>query len=238
MTTLAERIESLSSGMKRGWQAALAKKAGVKPPSVADWVSGKTASLGGKNLLAAAAFFGVNADWLATGKGAKWAQDKPDGEGAPSGGSVAEDAPDYSVGALRPPTIEEAVERIAELLFALDDDGRAMASTALSNLARNPKRTDKTSETLRGLLFTYPREPDPSAPSPVTEGASAAAERPSGKARLTVKAGGGQKMQLGLPFKTVANPWDKRAAPQNERDWYERVKAAPKAAGTATKARK
>jgi hypothetical protein len=130
---------------------------------------------------------------------------------------------------IRPPTVEEAVYRLAELLFGLDDDGRAMASTALSNLAKNPERAAKAAETLETLTRINPREPTPTAPASAEQGSSGARAR--GKTKLTVKEGGGQKMQLDLPWRTVADPFDKTSASPRERAWYERVRAAPKAKG-------
>jgi len=50
-------------------QAALARACGVKPPSVTDWLSGRTKTLAGPNLLKAARFLGVSPDWLASAKG-------------------------------------------------------------------------------------------------------------------------------------------------------------------------
>jgi hypothetical protein len=168
----------------------------------------------------------------ASGRARGWI-DLPPADASPF--AVREPSADYSVEPIRPPSIEEAVNRLAEVLFSLDDDGRAMASTALSNLARNPRRADKTSETLEMLLTTYPREPDPTSPTPVVEGASVAAAQSPGKARLTVKAGGGKKIQMSLPFpaRTAANPWDNSQAPTNERAWYERLKSSPKASSSA-----
>lgn len=52
-------------------QAELARRCGVKPPSVNGWLSGKSKFLRGENLLRAAAALGVSDQWLATGKGAK-----------------------------------------------------------------------------------------------------------------------------------------------------------------------
>lgn len=71
MTTLSERIAELSSGMKRGWMAALARHCDINPVSVSDWVSGRTLKMEGTNLLRAADFFKVNPLWLDTGKGNK-----------------------------------------------------------------------------------------------------------------------------------------------------------------------
>nr|WP_122302276.1 S24 family peptidase [Pseudomonas amygdali] len=50
-------------------QAALARACGVTAPSVNDWVSGKTKTIEGQNLLLAADFLQVVPLWLATGKG-------------------------------------------------------------------------------------------------------------------------------------------------------------------------
>lgn len=50
-------------------QAELARKVGVKAPSINGWLSGKAKFLRGENLLAAARALKVSQDWLATGKG-------------------------------------------------------------------------------------------------------------------------------------------------------------------------
>lgn len=71
MSTLSERLKIALSGPPRKTQAALAKACGIKPPSVSDWMTGKTQSIEGKNLVRAAAFLGVNPKWLATGVGQK-----------------------------------------------------------------------------------------------------------------------------------------------------------------------
>ena len=76
MNSLAKRIELASEGMKRGWQASLARYCSVRPPSVSDWVSGKTKELDGENLLKASEFFGVLPMWMATGKGLMRSKDK------------------------------------------------------------------------------------------------------------------------------------------------------------------
>lgn len=47
----------------------LARAVGVKPPSVSDWLSGKSKTMEGENLLKASKFLGVNPNWLATGNG-------------------------------------------------------------------------------------------------------------------------------------------------------------------------
>lgn len=69
MTTLQERLILAMSGPPRVTQAALARACGIRAPSVNDWISGKTKTIEGQNLLAAADFLKVLPMWLATGKG-------------------------------------------------------------------------------------------------------------------------------------------------------------------------
>lgn len=71
MKTLAERLkyamEILPSKKIKGVE--LARAVGVKPPSVSDWLSGKSRSMEGENLLRASRYLRVDATWLATGSG-------------------------------------------------------------------------------------------------------------------------------------------------------------------------
>lgn len=71
MKTLAERLkyamEVLPSKKIKGVE--LARAVGVKPPSVSDWLSGKSKTMEGENLLRAAKHLNVNPVWLATGGG-------------------------------------------------------------------------------------------------------------------------------------------------------------------------
>lgn len=71
MKTLAERLkyamEILPSKKIKGVD--LARAVGVKPPSVSDWLSGKSKTMEGENLLKASKFLGVNPAWLASGTG-------------------------------------------------------------------------------------------------------------------------------------------------------------------------
>lgn len=52
-------------------QAGLARACGIKEPSVTNWVNGRTRTIKGPNLLAAAAYLGVSPQWLSSGRGAK-----------------------------------------------------------------------------------------------------------------------------------------------------------------------
>lgn len=71
MNTLAERLryamEVLPPRKIKGVD--LARAVGVRPPSVSDWLSGKSKTMEGENLLKASSFLEVDASWLATGKG-------------------------------------------------------------------------------------------------------------------------------------------------------------------------
>lgn len=69
MSTLQERLRQIMSGPPKISQAALARACGIKPPSVNDWISGKTKTIEGQNLLHAAEFLKVTPMWLATGRG-------------------------------------------------------------------------------------------------------------------------------------------------------------------------
>lgn len=70
MNTLSQRIRFLMDHTtpKTGITE-LARACGVKPPSVSNWLDGKTKNLEGKNLLLVSDFFRCNGEWLATGKG-------------------------------------------------------------------------------------------------------------------------------------------------------------------------
>jgi transcriptional regulator with XRE-family HTH domain len=86
MSTLAERLSEAMKGPPKVSGATLAKACRVKPPSVSDWLSGKTKTMEGSNLLAAARCLNVDPDWLATGIGTKKFR---------SARHVAEESPPY-----------------------------------------------------------------------------------------------------------------------------------------------
>lgn len=69
MQTLSERLKIALKGPPEVTQKALADACGIQPPSVSEWLSGRTKNIEGANLLAAAKFLRVSPDWLATGKG-------------------------------------------------------------------------------------------------------------------------------------------------------------------------
>jgi transcriptional regulator with XRE-family HTH domain len=68
-TTLSERLKMAMAGPPKVSGRALAKACGVSPPSVSDWLSGKSKTMEGSNLLASAEFLKIRAKWLADGVG-------------------------------------------------------------------------------------------------------------------------------------------------------------------------
>ncbi|MBJ8476604.1 XRE family transcriptional regulator [Acinetobacter bereziniae] len=71
MKSLAERLKYAMEVLpvKKIKGVELARAVGVKPPSVSDWLSGKSKTMEGENLLRAAKHLNVNPVWLATGSG-------------------------------------------------------------------------------------------------------------------------------------------------------------------------
>ncbi|MGS0705035.1 LexA family protein [Acinetobacter sp. ANC 3781] len=71
MKTLSERLKYAMEVLppKKIKGVDLARAVGVKPPSVSDWLSGKSKTMEGPNLIRAAQFLKVNTKWLATGVG-------------------------------------------------------------------------------------------------------------------------------------------------------------------------
>lgn len=85
MRNLQERLRAAMAGPPKITQAALARACGISPPSVNDWLSGKTKAIEGENLLRAAEMLKVSPMWLATGRGSMRAEiDIIDIEGLPT----------------------------------------------------------------------------------------------------------------------------------------------------------
>lgn len=122
MSTLSERLQQAlrRSGMS---QAELARRCGVKQPSVHGWLSGKSKFLRGENLLKAAAALGVSEEWLATGHGA---MDTTAASDVEPRGPVPTMAPD------------ELAERLAAMLQTVPASLRPAAAKLLESLASSP----------------------------------------------------------------------------------------------------
>jgi transcriptional regulator with XRE-family HTH domain len=69
MSTLQDRLRDAMAANPGVKQTHIAKACGIKPPSVSDWLNGKTKNLDAANLLPTARILGVNPEWLASGKG-------------------------------------------------------------------------------------------------------------------------------------------------------------------------
>jgi hypothetical protein len=159
------------------------------------------------------------------------------GEGRPANwmdlpiASIDDEVADQEFEPVRPPTLEESVGQLAEVLTSLDPLGRELASQLLAALAKNPEETPKLLPTLVGIVERHaqvPQEPQPPiTPKPTRKASKAAEARPRTKAALVLKIGGGQKQQFSLPL--VRSAFKTSSASANERAWYERLKAVPKA---------
>ncbi|MXS81552.1 helix-turn-helix domain-containing protein [Nitrosomonas oligotropha] len=71
MSTLADRVKECLEEQPDKTQIGLAKACGISPPSVSDWVTGKTKSMQAENLIPASTYLNVDPHWLATGIGKK-----------------------------------------------------------------------------------------------------------------------------------------------------------------------
>lgn len=70
-STLAERLREALDGPPKLTASALARACNIKPPSVSDWLSGRSRSMDGGNLIDAADFLNVRPKWLIKGIGPK-----------------------------------------------------------------------------------------------------------------------------------------------------------------------
>lgn len=140
---------------------------------------------------------------------------------------AAVDLPEFEP--IRPPTLAEALEALAMTFAGMDPLGREMASTLLGALPKSPEEVGKAIESLENLARVHGRPPTSPPPSaPKKKRASTAAERrPREKTALVLKIGGGQRQQFSLPLSRSA--FKPESAPKNERDWYDQVRAVPKA---------
>jgi transcriptional regulator with XRE-family HTH domain len=69
MQSLKRRVEEAKRRHPHLKNAAIARASGVKPPSVTDWLNGKTKSLDAQTAHRAAQLFGCDPTWLAVGVG-------------------------------------------------------------------------------------------------------------------------------------------------------------------------
>lgn len=129
MDTLAERVRHCL-GFPGKSQAELARACGIKQPSVNAWLTGKTKRITGKNLLRAASYFGVQAEWLATGRGAIKTNDPLPPLREPLPMPYVHPHP--------------LVRQVIALMEATDEAGRGMAYMAISQALEKYRPTQQT----------------------------------------------------------------------------------------------
>lgn len=184
MATIGDRLKELGHDLKRGWQASLARHCGVKPPSVADWVSGKSKSLEGENLLKAAEFFGVTPTWLATGRGPKLASE-----------GQRTSAPMESATGLELGNLPLEYRRVLEDLADLPPARRSKMMDQIHQAAEEVREAVQYHSAAPPLQQT------------TVAAAPAAARRPSKKHTAYLTWGDGNARQGTLPLTTVPDPF-------------------------------
>ncbi len=88
MSTLQDRLLALRAENPAVTNTQLAKLAGVKPPSVSDWFSGRTSALKWESAKAIAQAYGVTDHWVTSGAPPKRQQDALELEGLSTGSGV------------------------------------------------------------------------------------------------------------------------------------------------------
>ena len=147
MSTLKQRFAELQATRPDISQADLARATHAKPPSVNAWFTGETKSMKPGTAAKAAALYGVDALWLATGEGYKTATATATLT-APTGTLSATGS------ASKPPLaqIEPAqgatdtiaiVDTLLDKMAATDQTDRAMIGATLAALAANPHDAKK-----------------------------------------------------------------------------------------------
>jgi transcriptional regulator with XRE-family HTH domain len=125
---LADRIQQRLDVLTMN-QAELARRSGVKPASVNNWLSGKTQTLKGENLLRAAMALQCNPRWLSSGIGAS----------TPDNGSTAvianESRPNWGQ-----PRDDDAIEEALAILRRLEPEARLDALQWLRGFAAGRKK--------------------------------------------------------------------------------------------------
>lgn len=129
MKTLAERINSIMNDTGTTLTE-LAGIAGVKPPSVSDWLNGKTKALKASPAIKIARHFSLNVTWLTDGVGIRTA-------------GVAEPAVEYNSAIVKDfPSAHQdaAVREVIELMEHVDDIGKGMVLGYARGVAKERNR--------------------------------------------------------------------------------------------------
>ena len=140
MDTLAARMRWALDQKPGSSQAELARACKVKPPSVADWLSGKTKTLKAESLRSAAAYLGVNRDWLESGLGAAFSAQEPS--------AVYYQAQTNTVEL----TTCDLVVQLGQTIAGLDPVTRAAVPGLLARLADHPDEAKDIGHRLQILM--------------------------------------------------------------------------------------
>ena len=125
---LADRIQQRLDVLTMN-QAELARRAGVKPASVNNWLSGKTKTLKGENLLRAATALQCNPRWLSSGVGA------PTPDSGSTTAIVSEARPNWGQ-----PRDDDVIEEAITLFRRLEPEARLDALQWLRGFAAGRKK--------------------------------------------------------------------------------------------------
>lgn len=152
---------------------------------------------------------------------------------------VEESAATYSP--IRPPTVAEALEALAERFMTMDPVGRQLAASMLANLPTNPAAHATIAAALEAVFASNKAVVgQPAAPAPAGAAASAGrtrstatsaqAKQATARSRLFVRFGDGNENQQAFPLTVVDDPFS--ASPdQRELELYQRIESAPKGPG-------
>lgn len=147
MPTLMQRFALLQKEKPDISQADLARATGAKPPSVNAWFTGETKSMKAQTAAIAASLYGVNALWLATGKGPKepqWIINR----------ALAGLGPEPLAPPISSVTLDQAIGVMALNFADADSSTRETCAALLASLARNPENHQKISTALKALLVS------------------------------------------------------------------------------------
>jgi len=142
MSTLKQRFAELQAEKPNISQADLARATGAKPPSVNAWFTGETKSMKIGTAGKAAALYGVNALWLATGEGYKSEIRESSSSGSTAPNLHQNQAPstvEYVQTAIKDiATIENILASLSSHLEQVDAGKRTAAAALLSVLSQSP----------------------------------------------------------------------------------------------------
>jgi hypothetical protein len=150
MSTLKQRFAELQADMPNISQADLARATGAKPPSVNAWFTGDTKSMKAGTADKAAALYGVNALWLATGEGYKMPIRDSSSVSISNQDVASVQKAQAAISNIA--TLEQSLEGLAYYMAGLDDSDRRAAMRMIDGLAEAPDRHAKTAAGIRAMV--------------------------------------------------------------------------------------